>query len=316
MKCVGLAAAVGLALGTSSARADSSDSPPPLHEILSAPAEEDTIAGNAFDAVGSRDRIWQLESTTAYSTQRIATQRFDVAAAISFAPSLSLILRLGVAGDDNTGNAFYSLQGPIGSVGVLAHTAHDDYRVEFGVRIIPNWNGPHDGEPDALGTALRATLASDASDDARWLPFADWGTQIYARVQNRENMFAFREHTYFWGARYGGEVSLSPLVVNSWLGPQTGIIGNAFAELFLGFSCHRTNCQSNVEFGGRADVSLSSIWPGEDPFPYILSLFVAWSPARWVVLRGFGGSSGTVQPVAGSVPSNTPYGVRAEFFVP
>jgi hypothetical protein len=317
MRAVGLGATLAVLVATGTARAEDAEPSVPFTALIGRPPDKPPPAEfwNPFNGIGSAQRSWDLQSNIAYSTQRIFTQTFGGAYAYPWRGSIAVVIRLSAAAEADTNSGLFSIQGLIGSVGLLDRSPSDNYRAEVGLRVIPPWTGPHDKEPAALRLALSATLASDIADDAQWLPFADLGTQIYGMIQNRGTLGDAGGMTFFGGARYGGQVSLLPMVVNSWLGPQTGVIGNAYTELFIGEICHASG-NGSVEIGGRMSVSLSSIWPGEDPFPYVASLFLSWSPRTWFALRVFGGTSGVAALKPGAVSSSLPYGARLEFFLP
>ncbi len=191
-------------------------------------------------------------------------------------------------------------------------SASDQYWIEFGFRVIPNWKSPNDDDPRMLSLALAASLSSGTADDARWLDFSDFGFQLYGMIQSRTEPWVTRCSTLLLGAVYGGEASLWPLSVRSWLGPQTGVIGNAFLEVFVDAPV-LFHTATNLQIGAHGEASLSSIWPGNDPFPVLGNVFLGWSPAKWLSARVFGGIAGSPN---GTVATNYPYGVRLEFFVP
>ena len=119
-------------------------------------------------------------------------------------------------------------------------------------------------------------------------------------------------NTFALGTVYGGEVSLPPLQVQSWLGPQTGFIGNAFAEVFLD-APRLGGSPVRLQVGVHGEVSLSSIWPGSDIFPIEGNAFLGWSPTPWLSARIF---TGIARAVVGPVPVSNPYGLRVIGYVP
>ena len=114
--------------------------------------------------------------------------------------------------------------------------------------------------------------------------------------------------TLIFGALYGGQVSLAPMQIQSWLGPQNGVIGNALVELYAGAPrlAHR---DIRVQIGVHADVSLSSIWPGDESLPMHLDGYFGWNPLPGVIARFFYGFAGSP---LGSWTN--PYGMRVEYF--
>jgi hypothetical protein len=305
---------LALLLASTAARGDDAAMPAPLSALEPANANEPPEAHlpGYFNGVGTTGRYWELASDSAFGTRRVFTQRFDLARALTLRGPLTLVVRANFGGDAAVDRGEAALQGPIFALGLRDHSASDSYAVEFGVRLIPSWSGPSDSDPTALQLALAATLTSGIADDARWLSFSDTGFQIYASFESRTEPFDLHALRLWLGARYGGEASLVPMKVRSWLGPQTGFIGNAFFEFTVGLP-HVGNADTNVEIGSHAEVSLSSIWPSDDAFPFVANAFVGWSPVTWVSLRVFGGAA--LLPTAKVAPE-TQYGLRLAFYLP
>jgi hypothetical protein len=267
-----------------------------------------------FGGLGTFGRTWQIQSDTAFDTKRVFTQRFEVARAVPWIGELAVVIRTDVATDAALPQGTYGLQGPIASVGVRDQSASGEYWLEFGVRLIFPWLGPDDRRPSTQQLALSATLASGLADDARWLPFSDLGMQIYGAIRTQTEPLGNYAWTLLPGMLYGGEASLWPLRVQSWLGPQTGFVGNAFLELFLGLP-RIASWDANVRVGAHGEVSLSTIWPTGVPFPMSANGFIAWSPEYCFAARLFIGLAGS--PGASNiVPMSEQYGARVEAYFP
>jgi len=275
-------------------------------------AEQETTAPGYFNGIGTPCHYWEGRSDTAFDTKRVFTQHFELARAFTWKRYLAVVARVGFGMESDTTESFYTLQGPLASIGLRARAPSSNYWVEFGLRVIPNWSGPNDTDPRALQLALAATLSSGIADDAAWLQLADFGVQIYGAFESRTRRWAGKYMTSFLGAHWGGNASLAPMSVRSWLGPQTAFVGNVFAEGFLGLPVV-AKTELNLEVGVHGEVSLSSIWPGNELFPVLGNVYLAWSPKTWVALRVFGGFAGSP---TDPQTTNTHYGARLQFFVP
>jgi len=128
------------------------------------------------------------------------------------------------------------------------------------------------------------------------------GSQVYLLVEEDSSAGPVS-----LGDSFGGQISLAPVQVRSWLGPQSGVIGNVFLEPFIGVPGW------NVRAGARGELSLSSIWPGGEPLPLHGDLFLGWNPLPCFSLRLFGGIAGS--PAPGNVLTH-PFGLRLEYFAP
>jgi len=267
-----------------------------------------------FGDIGSHGRWWEIQSNTSLSADhdRIFAQRLMIARAFPLTSELSLVARVTMATDAMMAQGVYAIQGPIVSLGLRDQSESGSFAIEFGGRLIPNWGSPDDTLPAAQQLALGATRSSGVADDAQWLPLADTGAQIYAILHSQVDPFGPRGWTFVPGARYGGEASLLPMTVQSWLGPQTGFVGNVFLELYT-LLPRLADHEANLCFGGHGDVSLSTIWPAGVPFPIVGNIFLAWSPEYWFSARifsGLGGSPGSGQAFYGQ------YGFRLEAYLP
>jgi hypothetical protein len=266
-----------------------------------------------FNGLGTRGHGWEVQSDTTFSTSRTATQRFALGHAFPFNRLFAVVARVDTGADSDTTSGLYAIHGPLVSIGIRDRSKDANHSIEIGVRLIPSWNGPNDTDPAALGLSLGASLSSANADDARWLSFATFGWQVYGVIQNRTNaLFIGSWGTLVFGTTYGGEVSLAPLEVRTWLGPQEGVIGNAFWELFAD-APRLGGSDANIQIGVHGEASLSSIWPADTPLPLGGNAFVGWSPKNWFAARVFAGIAGSA--VGGSAVSN-PYGVRLVFYVP
>jgi hypothetical protein len=274
-------------------------------------------ASGDFDGLGTPGRLTSIQSDTAFSTTRVLTERLELAHAFPFVLSpqyVNIVARINVAADADTTAGTYNALGPIGSLGIRIRSPSNNYWFELGVRLVPSWPGPNDNLPSTLQLALNATLAGGLADDARWLPFNTMGYQLYGAVQSRAQVARTPVETIFLGSIFGGETSLPPLSVTSWLGPQQGVIGNAFVEVFVS-APRLLDTTLNLQLGVHGEVSLSSIWPGNDPLPMHGDVYLGWSPVTSFALRLFGGFSGSPSSSA-SVPAGRPYGLRLEYFIP
>lgn len=270
-----------------------------------------------FNGLGTKGRYWEVATNTSFDTNRVFTERVGLGSAIPIhfiSPLVTFVTRASFGINADTGSGGYGIQGPIVSLGLRDRSKTANYWVEFGLRVLPSYSSPHDTEPAAQQLALRSTFSSGIADDAAWLPLSAWGTQLYLSFQSRFHEWSSKSHasTFFAGAAFGGNASLAPLAVKTWLGPQNGFVGNIYFEVFLG-SPLLCGSPANVEVGVRGEASLSSIWPGSDPLPLLGNLFVGWSPKSWISVRVFGGISGAPNMPE---PIDHQYGTRIAFFVP
>ncbi len=275
---------------------------------------ESARAPGYFNGIGTGGRMWEAQTSTSFDTNRVFTERIDLAVAVPIkfiSPLVTGVVRAGFGGNADTTTGFYGIQGPIFSFGIRDRSKDANFWVEFGVRLLPNYSSPNDTSPAAQQAALRSTFSSGIADDAAWLPLADFGTQIYASFQSRTSAWSPGNGTsVYFGATYGGRASLAPLDVKTWLGPQTGFIGNVYLDVFFGIPV-LWNKAANTQVGVHGELSLSSIWPGSDPFPIVGNAFVGWSPKSWFEMRVFAGFSGSA-----NNPNDNQYGARLAFFVP
>jgi hypothetical protein len=269
-----------------------------------------------FNGIGTLGREWELRSDSAFSTSRIATQRFELAGMVPWKRLWGLVVRTDFGGASDTNSGFYSVQGPLVSLGGRFRSESGDEWIEFGLRLIPPWGGRDASDPASILLALNATLTSAQADDARWLNFASGGYQVYLQVQSRFEIPA-RWLDVALGAHYGGVSSLAPLSVQSWLGTQRGVVGNVFGE---GFADVRRlfGWTLDLQLGVRGEASLSSIWPGNASLPLLATAFLGWSPKTWVEVQIYYGLYAGVQggSLPPAVPPSNPYGARLAFFVP
>lgn len=267
-----------------------------------------------FGDIGTEGRWWQIHTDTSLtdSRDRVFTQRLLIARAFRLTGELSVVGRVSMATETIAAQGVYGIQGPIPSLGVRDQTESGSFSIEVGLKLLPNWTSPDESLPSAQKLALDSTLSSGIGDDAQWLPLADVNFQIYALVRSQIDPFGSTAWTFVPGVQYGGEASLLPVYVQSWLGPQAGFVGNVFLELY--FTAPRlANHDANLRVGGHGDLSLSTIWPAGVPFPVVGNAFLEWSPEYWFSARifsGVGGSPGAGQAVNGQ------YGFRLDAFLP
>jgi hypothetical protein len=263
-----------------------------------------------FDTLGADGKNWEIQTDATLSTRRVATERLDIGAYWRRTPLYGFVLRIsqGMAQDAMSG--IYSINGFIPSLGMRFQSMSGHEWIEFGLRVIPPWSSPHDTEPGALRLALDATRTSGQADDTRWLPFDSTGYQAYFALTARLPLWD-SPGAWLIGARYGGQTSLTPLTVKTWLGSEQGIVGNTFLDLFLTVP-RFADCVANVQVGGHGEVSLSSVWSGNDALPLAANGYIAWSPKTWIQARTFYGLS--YLPLAKDTVNM--YGVRVAFYVP
>ncbi|MFO0587451.1 MAG: hypothetical protein U0441_07925 [Polyangiaceae bacterium] len=265
-----------------------------------------------FNGLGACNRTWEIRLDSSFDTNRVGTGRVEIAAAWRRNVGWAWIFRtsMGLAGAVNTGSVV--LKGPIVSVGVRQQTKSGKVAFELGLRLIPGWNGPHEGDTEGQNLAFGATLSSGLADDARWLPFAETGVQLYTSLLTRtRDWVPVRGTQVYFGALYGGQGSLFPMKVRTWVGSQTGFIGNVFVDVFTGILKY-VGRPANLQVGLHGEVSLSTIWPASRPLPLLGNVYVAWSPKDWISARVFGGVS--LSPLV-QVP-DLQYGLRTELYVP
>lgn len=275
-------------------------------------ATYEELAPGYFGGLGTPCRMWEARFDTSFDTNRILTERVELARALALRDYLSLVARVSFGGAAATKDSFYTIQGPIASLGFRTEWPSAKRWVEFGLRVVPNWSGPNDTDPRMQKLSLGAVLSSAVADDAAWLPFTDVGWQLYGAFYTRTSAFIGPLGSYYLGIVWGGKASLGPMSVATWLGPQKSFIGNLFLDAFVGAPVIG-NEQTNLQFGVHAEVSLSSIWPGNELFPMLANGYVAWSPKPWMSLRFFGGPAASL---AALDAASTEYGMRLEIYVP
>jgi hypothetical protein len=324
------AAVVGiLVLSNSSSRADTPDLPfRALGDEASAATRERTLHPEGcgslgpcsavepgyFNGLGSPGRVWEIRVDSSFSAGNgTAPARYSLGRFFELSELAGLVARVDFTSTfDTASSGMYSLQGPVASLGVHLRSENADTTAEFGLRLVPPSVNPNARDPSALNLALDSTLTSGQADDALWLNFASLGYQVYLAMQSRARFSVEKGCPGCWmvGARYGGQTSLSPLEVKTWLGPQAGVVGNAYVDFFFGarsFAKH----DINLELGLHTEASLSSVWPGSAALPVAAEGFVAWSPKTWIVLRAFTGYATAA--TQGFVPSR-PFGLRLTFY--
>lgn len=275
-----------------------------------------------FNGIGSNERTWEIRTDTAFGTNRVLAQRVELARALRVTDVLGGVLRVNFGGADDTHTGVYVLQGPLISLGARFAAPTENFVLELGGRVIPPYPGPNDRDPRALALARDATITSGLADDAAWLSFDSTAGQIYVSVLSRMCVYggvgaplpdhaAGRKPCLFLpGIFYGGAASLfGSAAIPSWLGPQRGLVGNVFAELFV--TVPRLAEIRGLQLGVHADASLSTIWDGDHPFPISLTGFIGWSPAHWLSVRVFSGTAGTPKGIL-----TMPYGLRLQFYLP
>ncbi len=267
-----------------------------------------------LDGIGSDRRTWEIMSETAFGEEQVLTERLEVGLAVKIPRfQLSVVGRVGLGFDAALDIGAYAIQGATFALGVRHISDHRNFLIEAGFRVVPAWQTSRDNLPSAQSLALSATLTSGAADDARWLPIASTGLQAYVEFQARTKKLGHDDvMTFAFGARYGGIASIMPISVHTWLGPEPQFIANVFLEGFLAVAKVR-HWNTRLVVGAHLDVSLSSIWPGDLPFPLVANGFFGWSPCDAFMLRlfaGFGGSAGAFD--AGQLQ----YGARLIFYFP
>lgn len=267
-----------------------------------------------LDGIGAEKRGWEVMSETAFGEAQVLTERLEVALAVKIPRfQLNVVGRVGLGFDAAVDVGTYAVQGATFAVGVRHISDFRNFLVEAGFRVVPAWQTQRDNLPNAQTLALAATLTSGAADDARWLPIASTGLQAYVEFQARTRKLEWPDVTTLaFGARYGGIASLMPISVHTWLGPEPQFLANIFLELFMGVATVR-HWNVRLLVGGHVDLSLSSIWPGDLPFPLVANGFFGWSPTDWFMLRLFAGWGGSIgAPATGKLQ----YGARLVFYFP
>lgn len=309
-------------LATTAARADGE--PDGLFSKLGEPADDSPtptatdrttklvcMPPGYFNGIGSCCRLWEARLDTSFDTNRVFTGRLELSRAFVIRPSIAIVGRVDGAMAASAAEGNYVLKGPIVSLGLRNQTQRGNYWTEAGVKLVPGYEGPSYDDPSSQRIALNATFSSGLADDARWLPISDTGLQVYGVIQNRTNPRWYRGWESYVGAIYGLQASLWPMKVRSWLGPQSGFIGNTHVDLFVGLP-HIGYEVANLQIGLHGELSLSTIWPADRPFPMLGGAFVGWSPEYWFSGRIFAGVAGS----PGYTQADYQYGVRLEFFVP
>jgi hypothetical protein len=284
----------------------------------------DPVKAPYFGGLGDANRIWEVQTDAAFSTTRVATERVALAGYYGLShpdATLGLTVRTDLGLESDTSTGFYAPRGPRLSLGIRGQSQRHNEVIETGIRLIVPWSGPHDADPAMLRLALGATLASGLADDAEWLAFHRFGYQVYLNVQQRLEFRFECSGVLILGARYGVVTSLAPLSVETWLGPEDGIIADAFLDVFAGVPWWRLPSKGatalNVQVGLHGEASLSSIWPGEATLPLALEPFLLWQPATWISVRAFAGIAfPAVTLAAGGGSFTHPYGARVTFYVP
>ncbi|MBK7864204.1 MAG: hypothetical protein IPJ65_37530 [Archangiaceae bacterium] len=243
-----------------------------------------------LDGVGFLGRENEATVEVAYGSKQIATTRLELAHAFPISGKLlHVVARVG-AGMATDFHAL-GLHGFTAALGLRHITGKGHFFVEVGARFLGGWQGIHGDRPEAQTLALGATLTSGAADDARWLPLRSSGLQLYVDFLSRSKPMGY-DHSGFFvaGFHYGGQATVVPPAVSTWLGSEPQFVGNVFIEAFLSFAT-RQGTPVRLTTGAHVDLSLSSIWPSNVPFPVVLDLFFEWHPAwvSWLSLRAFGG---------------------------
>jgi len=277
-----------------------------------APAE--AVDPGYFNGIGVEGRSWEIRSESGLGEHRVLTQRFEVARAFQLSryALLYLVPRVSFGFAGSLAEDTWVVQGPLFSIGLRQRSMRGRYWAELGVRLIPNYSGPHDADPVAHRIAFDAAQTSGVGDDAMWLPFSAFGAQMYVAFQTRTAELGCWS-TAIAGAEYGARLSLGPMGVRTWLGPQGATVGSFWVEPFV-TTRRLLGSRVNLQWGVHAEASLSSIWPGERSMPLHLAGFVGWSPTQWFALRLSGG--GATAPLDMKTASQALFGIRAQVFAP
>ncbi|MBL8953485.1 MAG: hypothetical protein JNK82_22105 [Myxococcaceae bacterium] len=223
----------------------------------------------------------ELTTETTFGTRGAGTERLEVAFAWRLGNTqLALIGRTGV-GIALANERWLQVQGYFASLGARMISTPGRFVLEAGLRVLPGFGTLTASNPNAQTLAFEATLSSMAADDTRWLSFENWGLQAYADLMARTQPVGCLSTTF--GLRTGGQSSLMPVRVNTWLGVEDHFVANAFFELFVAAS------RLHGVLGARGDLSLSSLWPADQPLPAVVNLYVGWAPLHWLSIRLFGG---------------------------
>ena len=274
-----------------------------------------------FTTLGSKDRLWELRSDTAFGTARAFTERVELAHFFSLSHFLEetndriigeqfgIVTRASFGIADDTLTGIYNPLGPLPAIGVRFRTVSDAEWIELGIRALVPYPGPSNALPGMQALAFKAATSSGIADDAAWLPLESWGSQLYLATQARTSACRALGAWTALGAAGGGAISLGSVNVTTWLGPQPTFIGNAFMEVFVDLQRWATTTL-NLQVGVHGEVSLSAIWPGRNSMPVLVNGFLGWSPHSSFALRLFYGIGESV--LAGNTFQQ--YGVRAQLY--
>jgi hypothetical protein len=282
-----------------------------MREIIANQDDWQASAPGSFNGIATPCRYWQTTSDLSFDTHRVLTQRDELARAFSIRAHLAAVARVSFGFASLTNQSFYTVQGPLFSLGVRARSRNANYWVEFGLRFVPNWPGPNDTDPRTQQLALAATLSSGIADDAAWLPLSDFGWQLYGAFESRTPPLLAHGTIAYMGATWGGKASITPMNVTTWLGPQSGFIGNVYVDAFVGLPL-LLGVPLNMQLGLHGELSLSTIWPGTELFPALGNVYVGWAPKTWFQMRIFGGPGAALTDTKNA---NMHYGARLEFFL-
>lgn len=267
-----------------------------------------------LNGIGSPGRCWEVTADVAFGYRLVFTSRAEIARAVKFeGKTLSLMLRVRAGLNADVTNSTYGIQGTLPSLGLRHQSSSGRFSLEMGLRVVPGFGGPNDAKPETQALALDSILSSLIASDAGWLPFSNTGVMFYADIHSRSGVTDWGRYvSTLVGMRYGGEVSIGNQEIRTWLGPQHGMIGNAYAELFVAVPTLLGE-QMGFQFGFHADTSLSSIWPADQVLPLVVAGYFEWSPATWISLRAYGGTGGSPEALEFFRPF---YGLRLRFYVP
>jgi hypothetical protein len=268
-----------------------------------------------FNGIGNNCRYWQGISNTSLDTNRTFTQTFDLARALSmgdYLHYLRFVVRLRAGMNALLDDGFYFFDGPIFALGLRDKSFTGNHAFEVGVRVIPNWSGPHNSDAKTQQLALGSAISSSMADDALWLPLTNFAAQLYLEYDSRTHPIHIWHGAIVVGLKWYAAGSLGPMQIASWLGPQSAFVGNVSFETYLGIP-RIVDTDFNVQTGLHGEISLSSIWPESDLFPALFDWFVGWSPKTWFALRTFVGGGAALTDLG---HGTTHFGARLEFYIP
>ncbi|UJR86420.1 hypothetical protein [Sandaracinus amylolyticus] len=243
------------------------------------------VPAGYFAGLGDPARNISLELEGRVGVGPIGALRAQVRGALPITPLVAL--SAGIAAGASFGPNADILRAPAIDVGVVMHSPCGEWRGEASIAwMTPTAEG---ATPAQLDLSMRTALLMGPADDALWFPrTGGGGWRASAAFELRSDPFAGDAALVVSG---GLGIRLGQAWIATWLGNQEGLTGGLAAQLFLG------SAALQMRWGARADVSISSIWPGGDVFPISVDGVWGWEPIRELQIELFGGGSTIIQQV-------------------